>query len=96
MTKETILALSCKKHIKIYKLAQLGLKNGDIAKLVGTNPGHVYNALKSYDNNPQRVKIADDTAGENGETKKRLPNYIDQNGPTGHGDICHSDADPGL
>lgn len=20
----------------------------------------------------------------------------DDNGPTGHGDICHSDADPGL
>lgn len=22
--------------------------------------------------------------------------FSDNNGPTGHGDICHSDADPGL
>lgn len=22
--------------------------------------------------------------------------YFGQNGPTGHGDVCHSDADPGL
>lgn len=60
MTQETILKLTCKKHIKIYKLAQLGLRNGEIAKLVGTNPGHVYNALKTYDNKPERVKIAEE------------------------------------
>ena len=24
------------------------------------------------------------------------PRYFGPNGPTGHGDICHSDADPGL
>lgn len=95
MTQETILALTCKKHIKIYKLAQLGLKNGDIAKLVGTNAGHVYNALKSYDNKPERVKIAEEVKAVI-ENKKSLRNYLDDNGPTGHGDICMSDADPGL
>lgn len=25
-----------------------------------------------------------------------VPKYLGPNGPTGHGDICHSDADPGL
>ena len=61
MTQEEIVSLTTKKHIKIYKLAQLGLKNGEIAKLVGTNAGHVYNALKSYQNNPERIKIAEET-----------------------------------
>lgn len=30
-------------------------------------------------------------------TRSVTPKYLyDPNGPTGHGDICHSDADPGL
>lgn len=30
-------------------------------------------------------------------TRSVTPEYLyDPNGPTGHGDICHSDADPGL
>ena len=64
MTQEAILSLTCKKHIKIYKLSQLGLKNGDIARLVGTNAGHVYNTLKSYANKPERVKIANECGVE--------------------------------
>lgn len=59
MIQEEILRLTCKKHIKIYKLKQLGLKNVEIAKLVGTNSGHVYNALKTYQNNPDRIKQAE-------------------------------------
>jgi transposase len=43
-----ILQLHCLKHVKIYKLSQLGLKNKEIATLLGTNAGHVYNALKKY------------------------------------------------
>lgn len=50
MSQEQILSLQCKKHIKIYKLKQLGLKNGEIARLLETNAGHVYNALKLYTN----------------------------------------------
>lgn len=60
MEQEQIINLACKKHVKIYKLKQLGLKNGDIAKLLGTNAGHVYNALKAYDQDPEKVKIAND------------------------------------
>ena len=59
MDQQAIIQLHCKKHIKIYKLKQLGLKNGEIAKLLGTNPGHVYNALKTYSGNEERIKQAD-------------------------------------
>ena len=52
MTEQEIKQLTCKKHVKIYKLKELGLKNADIAKALGTNTGHVYNALKKYDLDP--------------------------------------------
>lgn len=58
MTQEQILSLECKKHIKMYKLSQLGLKNAEIAKLLTTNPGHVYNALKDYEKKPEKVEAA--------------------------------------
>lgn len=61
MEQQAILQLHCKKHIKIYKLKQLGLKNGEIAKMLGTNAGHVYNALKAYAGNEERIKHADAT-----------------------------------
>jgi IS30 family transposase len=58
--KEQILKLTCKKHIKIYKLHQLGLSNREIAEAVGSNSGHVYNALKDYQTKPEKVKTADE------------------------------------
>lgn len=51
--------LNCKKHVKIYKLKQLGLSNKEIAGTLGTNVGHVYNALKTYENNSDRKSAAD-------------------------------------
>lgn len=62
MTEQEIKALTCKKHIKIYKLKQLGLKNKEIAESVGTNAGHVYNALKKYDLKPELKELADKIA----------------------------------
>ena len=59
MTKETITALTCKKHVKIYKLKQLGLSNKEIAETLGTNAGHVYNALKNYETKPEMKTAAD-------------------------------------
>lgn len=56
--KEQILSLSCKKHIKIFKLKELGLSNKEIAEALSTNVGHVYNALKDYDKNPKKVEAA--------------------------------------
>jgi len=53
MTEQEVKELTCLKHVKIYKLKQLGLKNSDIAKALGTNAGHVYNALKKYDGNDE-------------------------------------------
>lgn len=49
MTKEEVIALICKKHVKIYKLKHLGLTNKEVAEALQTNVGHVYNALKKYD-----------------------------------------------
>lgn len=49
MTKEQVIEMSAKKHVKIYKLKQLGLSNKEIAEALQTNVGHVYNALKKYD-----------------------------------------------
>lgn len=57
-TKEEILALTCKKNIKIYKLSQLGLKNKEIADAVETNAGHVYNVLKDYSSKPEKATAA--------------------------------------
>ena len=51
MTKYQVASLECKKHVKIYKLKQIGLSNKEIAELLKTNVGHVYNALKKYDAN---------------------------------------------
>lgn len=59
MDQQAVLQLHCKKHVKIYKLKQLGLKNSEIAKLLGTNAGHVYNALKDYSGNEEKIKAAD-------------------------------------
>lgn len=59
MTEQEIKQLTCKKHVKIYKLKQLGLSNKLIAEAVGTNAGHVYNALKKYEDKPELKTIAD-------------------------------------
>lgn len=59
MTKEQVIALECKKHIKIYKLKQLGLTNKEIAEALATNVGHIYNALKSYETKPSLKTDAD-------------------------------------
>ena len=59
MTQQQILQLTCHKHIKIYKLKQIGLTNKEIAEALKTNAGHVYNALKSYIDKPERVAAAD-------------------------------------
>ena len=58
MNKEKIIALECKKHIKIYKLNQIGLSNKEIAESLKTNIGHVYNALKEYSNKPHKAEVA--------------------------------------
>lgn len=56
--KEQILKLDVKKHVKIYKLHQLGLSRREIAELLNTNQGHVGNALRDYQNNPNKVELA--------------------------------------
>lgn len=58
MDTNNILTLDCKKHVKIYKLKQLGLSNKEVATLCGTNPGHVRNVLIDYTNKPEKVELA--------------------------------------
>lgn len=57
--KESILQLSGKKHIKIFKLHQQGLTKKEIAELLKTNTGHVGNVLKDYTANPKKAEAAD-------------------------------------
>ncbi len=59
MTKEQVIEMSAKKHVKIYKLKQLGLTNKEVAEALQTNVGHVYNALKKYDANDKLKTDAD-------------------------------------
>jgi len=62
MTEQDIKQLTCKKHVKIYKLKQLGLTNKAISEALGTNAGHVYNALKNYETKPELKELADKIA----------------------------------
>lgn len=59
MTQEQVIALTCRKHVKIYKLKQIGLTKKEIAQLLGTNVGHVYNELKRYDLDESLKEVAD-------------------------------------
>lgn len=59
MTQDQIKQLSCLKHIKIYKLHQLGLSKSVIAKELSTNYGHVYNVLKKYESDGLLKEKAD-------------------------------------
>ena len=58
MTKEQIVGLTTKKHVKIWKLKQIGLTNKEIAEAIGTNAGHIHNALKDYEKNPSKIEAA--------------------------------------
>lgn len=51
---KTILESDDKKHYKIFMLNKKSLDNKEIAILLGTNTGHVYNELKRYEENPNR------------------------------------------
>lgn len=59
MTENDIMQLDCKKHIKIYKLKQIGMSNKSIATNLTTNVGHVYNVLKDYESNPSKKEKSD-------------------------------------
>lgn len=54
-----ILDLECKKHIKMFKLKAQGFTNKQIADLLETNAGHVWNALKKYEEKPELKEAAD-------------------------------------
>lgn len=58
MTKEDILKLDSKKHVKIWLLYKLGMSRKDIASALGTNPGHVGNEIKAYEKNEDKRKAA--------------------------------------
>lgn len=60
MNEDQILQLVCKKHIKVFKLSQLGLSNSEVAKKLGTNQGHVWNVLKKYKNDQALVDKANE------------------------------------
>lgn len=57
---DRIVNLDCKKHVKIYKLSLIGLGNDEIASILGTNNGHVWNALDMYKRDHKKVSIANE------------------------------------
>ena len=65
-----IVSLDCKKHIKIYALNKIGLSNQEVADALGTNTGHVYNALQLYKKKPSYKKIADNIGSKGAVAKK--------------------------
>lgn len=58
MTKEEIKKLETKKHVKIFLMHKLELSNKDIAWELNTNVGHVYNVLKAYKEDDNKVAAA--------------------------------------
>ena len=57
--KQVIVDMTAKRHQKIYLLKSVvGMKGSHIAKLLGTNPGHVGNVLKDYKDNPEKATKA--------------------------------------
>jgi len=56
---DAVCQMNCLRHVKIYKLKQLGLSNKEIADALGTNAGHVYNALKDYEAKPSKKDRAE-------------------------------------
>jgi hypothetical protein len=59
MNQEQILQLTSKKHIKIWKLHKLGLSNKEVAGLLGSPIGHVYNVIKEYKSKPEKATTAE-------------------------------------
>lgn len=53
-----VINAAIKKHVKIWKLHEQGLSNADVATFLATNPGHVYNVIKDYNLNPEKIKKA--------------------------------------
>lgn len=53
-----IVSLDCKKHIKMFKLSRIGMPQKEIAGLLNTNVGHVWNELNRYKDNDKRVNAA--------------------------------------
>lgn len=55
MEQSEIIELQAQKHVKIYLLHESGVSNKGIAEALKTNVGHVYNVLKDYGQNPEKV-----------------------------------------
>lgn len=78
MTKEDILKLDSKKHVKIWLLYKLGLSRREIAEALGTNPGHVGNEIKAYEKNPDKKKAAE-VLGEVEDSVKTIKSNKNEN-----------------
>lgn len=58
-----IVALTCKKHQKIWLLHSAGLEKADVMKYAGCNAGEISNVRKSYADKPEKVKAAEALLG---------------------------------
>lgn len=80
MTKDQIVALDSKKHIKIWLLHKLGMTRKEIAEALGTNPGHVGNEIKKYEVDKQKQEEAEKITNknENGKAENKKGNQIEE------------------
>lgn len=54
-----ILALTCKRHQKVWLLHKTGMKQSEIARQMGTNAGHVGNVMRDYREHPEKAEKAE-------------------------------------
>lgn len=71
MEQTAIIELQAQKHVKIYLLHKEGLSNKQIAEALKTNVGHVYNVLKDYRNNPDKVNKANAPVASMAEARRK-------------------------
>ena len=55
---EAIKQMTSKKHIKIWLLHAELLSNKEVAEILGTNSGHVGNAIRDYNAKPELIEAA--------------------------------------
>ncbi|KKS76785.1 MAG: hypothetical protein UV51_C0016G0005 [Candidatus Woesebacteria bacterium GW2011_GWC1_42_9] len=56
---EKFLSFPEKKHVKLWLLHTLGLKDREVAALTGTNRGHVGNVVRDYKKHPEKIASAE-------------------------------------
>ena len=101
---QAVVSTTCKKHEKIWGLYALGLVKKDIAKVLGTNQGHVGNAIKDYRSKPEKITACVEFFGgvipviENvaAEPKQEAPVAVEEPTSVAEAPVAIPKADTGV